>query len=415
MFNLIDKSKGYLFASNDLRAMIENQRAALRQEVEQMDANRLLNTAPADLSQYLVEKYSLTAPVLRRDDWSADEHETQIDVRNDPYRGVMDRSRPCLIPGQRVIVEVPFDGEAVLFYAQPSSFSSMLPRAEIQGNSIFMKFDLAHDGPQRDVKQEADKILNDIEQYLTWVRSDVNGFMQGLAGEADRAIASRRERILANQGRASSLGIPLKNRADAPNTYVLPEVRRKVVPTLPAATSSAYLPEPVLDMETYEHILSVLQNMTHVMERSPSSFKAMREEDLRQHFLVQLNGQFEGAATGETFNVNGKTDILLRHNDKNVFIGECKFWKGPKVYRETIDQLLGYTAWRDTKTAILVFNRGTAMSTVLAGIDTETVAHGKFKRKVEWKHESGFRYVLHHPGDVNREFTLTVLVFDVPG
>lgn len=415
MFNLIDKSKGYLFASNDLRAMIENQRAALRQEVEQMDANRLLNTAPADLSKYLVEKYSLTAPVLRRDDWSADEHETQIDVRNDQNRWITDRSRPCLIPGQRVTVEVPFDGEAVLFYAQPSSFSSMLPRAEIQGNSIFMKFDLAHDGPQRDVKQEADKILNDIEQYLTWVRSDVNGFMQGLAGEADRAIASRRERILANQGRASSLGIPLKNRADAPKTFVLPDVKRKVVPILPPATSSAYAPEPVLDMETYEHILTVVQNMAHVMERSPSAFKTMGEEDLRQHFLVQLNGQFEGAATGETFNVKGKTDILLRANDRNVFIGECKYWKGPKVYRETIDQLLGYTAWRDTKTAILIFNRGTAMSTVLAGVEAETSGHGNFKRKIDWKHESGCRYVLHHPNDANREFLLTVLVFDVPG
>ncbi len=57
MFNLIDKSKGYLFASNDLRAMIENQRATLRQEVEQMDANRLLNTAPADLSKYASFKF----------------------------------------------------------------------------------------------------------------------------------------------------------------------------------------------------------------------------------------------------------------------------------------------------------------------------------------------------------------------
>lgn len=415
MFNLIDKSKGYLFASNDLRAMIENQRATLRQEVEQMDANRLLNTAPADLSKYLVEKYSLTAPVLRRDDWSADERETQIDVRYDPNRWITDQSRPCLIPGQRVTVEVPFDGEAVLFYAQPSSFSSMLPRAEIQGNSVFMKFDLAHDGPQRDVKQEADNILNDIEQHLTWVRNDVNGFMQGLAGEADRAIASRRERILANQGRAASLGIPLKNRADAPKTYVIPEVKRKVVPTLPAATTSAYAPEPMLDMETYEHILTVVQNMAHVMERSPSAFKTMGEEDLRQHFLVQLNGQFEGAATGETFNVNGKTDILLRANGRNVFIAECKYWKGSKVYRETIDQLLGYTAWRDTKTSILVFNRGTTMSTVLAGVDAQTLAHGNYKRKVDWKHESGFRYVLHHPGDANREFMLTVLVFDVPG
>jgi hypothetical protein len=310
---------------------------------------------------------------------------------------------------------VPFEGEAALLYAQASTISTGKPRAEIRENSIFLKFDIAHDAPQRDIKQEAERILNDIDQHLGWIRADVSGFMQGLAGEAERAIASRRERILANQGRAASLGIPLKNRTDAPQTYALPQVRKKVVPTLPPATSSAYVPEPVLDMDTYDHILTVLQNMTHVMERSPSAFKAMGEEDLRQHFLVQLNGQFEGAATGETFNVNGKTDILLRHNDKNVFIGECKFWKGPKVYRETIDQLLGYTAWRDTKTAILVFNRGTTMSTVLSGIDTETAAHVNFKRKVEWKHESGFRYVLHHPGDANREFTLTVLVFDVPG
>jgi hypothetical protein len=32
-----------------------------------------------------------------------------------------------------------------------------------------------------------------------------------------------------------------------------------------------------------------------VMERSPSAFASMGEEDIRQHFLVQLNGQFEGA------------------------------------------------------------------------------------------------------------------------
>jgi len=131
--------------------------------------------------------------------------------------------------------------------------------------------------------------------------------------------------------------------------------------------------------------------------------------------VVQLNGQFEGAATGETFNVSGKTDILLRANGRNVFIAECKFWKGPKHYREAIDQLLGYTAWRDTKTAILVFNRGTVMSTVLQGVAAETSAHKNFKRKLDWKHESGFRYIFHHMGDPNREFILTVLVFDVPG
>ena len=43
----------------------------------------------------------------------------------------------------------------------------------------------------------------------------------------------------------------------------------------------------------------------------------------------------EGQATGETFNAAGKTDILLRIDGKNVFIGECKFWKGPKAFRNS--------------------------------------------------------------------------------
>jgi hypothetical protein len=52
--------------------------------------------------------------------------------------------------------------------------------------------------------------------------------------------------------------------------------------------------------------------MTHVMEQSPHAFVKMGEEDLRTHFLVQLNGVYEGQATGETFNFEGKTDILIR-------------------------------------------------------------------------------------------------------
>ena len=38
----------------------------------------------------------------------------------------------------------------------------------------------------------------------------------------------------------------------------------------------------------------------------------------------------------------GQTDILLREGERNVFIVECKFWKGPKAFGETIDQLLSY-------------------------------------------------------------------------
>jgi hypothetical protein len=140
----------------------------------------------------------------------------------------------------------------------------------------------------------------------------------------------------------------------------------------------------------------------------------MNEEALRQHFLVQLNGQFEGKATGETFNMSGKTDILLREGDRNVFVAECKYWKGPKGFGLALDQLMSYASWRDGKVAVLMFNRGVDTSTVLTGIDQVAKAHSNFKRVVSWPHESGFRYIFHSNGDTNREMVLTVLVFHVP-
>lgn len=414
MFKLVDRSKGYLFASIDLRQIIESTHSALRSEIEEIEANRFLNTAPADLARYLVEKYQIHPPELRRDEWVADESEIQVDVRHEPRYWIDDRSRPVLVPGQRITIEVPVSGNVDLLYARASTVSPSPPRAQIQDSKLILTFDIAHDHGEIDVKQQAERTLAEVEQHIGWIRADLASYNAGLNAAAESAIAARRERLLVNQGRVASLGIPMKRREGAPQTYALPEVRRRVFPPLPPASSMPFTPEPALDMATYEHILSVIQNMTHVMERSPSAFRAMGEEDIRQHFLVQLNGQFEGAATGETFNVNGKTDILLRANDRNVFVAECKFWKGPKHYGETITQLLSYTGWRDTKTAILVFNRDTALSTVLSGIDAETKKHPQFKQQVNWPHETGFRYVLHYPSDANREVITTVLAFDVP-
>lgn len=414
MFRLVGKDSGYLFASRDLREIMDMRMNAMQQEVAQIEANQLLNTSVSDLKDYLVKKYNLATPELRRDAWTMEENEAQVDVRHDQNRMIQDRGRPTYVAGQSIAVEIPFEGEAELMYAHATTYTGSPPRARIAGQSIYLEFQVAND-QQRDIRQEIETILKEIDVHLNWVRNDTAIFNQDLVYQAALAVDGRRIRLLENQGRVAALGISLKRRTDEQLTFAAPEVRRKVLPTLPVATSVAYAAEPVLDVENYEHILSVLQNMSLVIERSPSAFATMGEEDIRQHFLVQLNGQFEGAATGETFNKGGKTDILMRSGEKNIFIAECKFWKGPKHFDETIDQLLRYTAWRDTKTAILIFNRGTDTSTVLKRVDVRALAHRNFKRKSSWQHESGFRYVYHHDGDLNREFLLTVLVFDVPG
>jgi hypothetical protein len=92
-----------------------------------------------------------------------------------------------------------------------------------------------------------------------------------------------------------------------------------------------------------------------VFERLPSTYAGKDEESLRDHLILQLEPRFEYSSTGETFNKSGKTDILVRHQKSNIFVAECKFWGGAKKHFETIDQMLSYLTWRDSKTAIVYF------------------------------------------------------------
>lgn len=275
-------------------------------------------------------------------------------------------------------------------------------------------YDRTHEDPS-EIRSEFARDMANIKEYLDSIASDVTGFNSTLRETASRLIDGRREKLLEDRGLVESMGFPLKSRSGVPKTYAAPQVRRRIAPGPPPAQEEPYKPEPALSVDDYEHILSIISNMVMVMERSPQAFKGMGEEDLRQHFLVQLNGHYEGQATAETFNFEGKTDILVRADSRNIFIAECKFWSGPVSLRSALDQLLGYAAWRDTKTALLLFNRDRTMSTVLNAIPDTVGAHPRYKGDRAYESETGFRYVFGHRDDPNRDLTLTVLVFDVPG
>lgn len=405
--------RNYLFSEYDMHSLLEGQRKSVREEVASMEGNRLLNTSVDDLCEYFVEKYQLHPPVLLADQAVADQKETQIDVSNDFNRFISDPSRPFYVPGTEVILEVPFQGEAVFFKVRPSTFTTMLPVAAIRDNTLLLSV-FGTDLTPEETKSQLDQELHKIKEYLGWIANDVQPFNDELGALARQAIDSRRQKLLANQSLVASLGFALKRRDGAPNTYAAPEVRRKAFPALPQASTAPFAPEPALEMENYEHILKVVSSMVQVMERSPKAFRDMKEEDIRNHFLVQLNGQYEGNATGETFNHSGKTDILIRVQDRNIFIAECKFWGGSKTLLEAIDQILDYTNWRDTKTAIMLFNRNKDFSRILGAIPETVKSHPKCKRQRKYASETGFRFTLGHRDDENRELLLTILAFDVP-
>ena len=403
----------YLFTGSDWHAVDRHQRQQMIAEIEKVDADRLLNTSADDLANYFAEKFKINVPVLDVPNLVVDQREKQIDVSRDSMRMIMDRSRPFYITGIEIEVEIPFSGEAEAFKIQPNLYTLSPPRAAVRGTNLvfsIMGTNLDSDG----VRTQIDRTVSEIESYLTNLRGNLAGLNSQLLAEARSAIEARRANFLASRNLVASLGFKMKERNDASKTFVAPEVRRRISPVMPVASSAPYKPEPALAYTDYEHILVVMHNMTQVMELSPTAFHDVDEEALRSHFLVQLNGHYQGQATGETFNYEGKTDILIRSEGKNIFIAECKFWSGPKKLTETIDQLLGYSSWRDTKVAIVVFNRNRDFSKVLDSIPETMRAHTNYKRDIQGSTETIFRYQFANRDDKNRELLLTVLAFDVP-
>ena len=111
-----------------------------------------------------------------------------------------------------------------------------------------------------------------------------------------------------------------------------------------------------LDKNNYSAIISTIRNHLTATESNPRAIQVLKNEELiRDTILWALNANYF-VAKGETFRNKGKTDILISFNDKSVFVAECKIWKGKQYLEDGIDQMLGYTTWRDSKMAIIIFN-----------------------------------------------------------
>lgn len=111
------------------------------------------------------------------------------------------------------------------------------------------------------------------------------------------------------------------------------------------------------------------------LERTPGTAAKLDEEELRDLLLGNLNTYWRGGAGGELFNGSGKTDILIRHGDRNAFIAECKVWRGPKGVADALDQLLGYLVWRDSKAALVMFIKTADPAATIGKLYTAVEAH----------------------------------------
>jgi hypothetical protein len=396
-----------LFWTHDGFAVKQSQIQAAVAAVDQTTEDRLLNTDPDALTQYFVSQFSVEVPKLDHENISAAEHERQVEVWNH-FEG-----RAVLVSGVAFDFEIPFSGDPKIFSIRPNTYDTAPPHADIVGNTV--RFSVSGRELTADaVKNALHETTKSIEKYLSWHEAFWNDLGANVSREVRSRINERRERLMKQKGVAAglaSIGVKLREKPTDPRTYVPAAVKQKLTPQMPPMRAAAK-PEPTLDSDQYATILGLLRDAGRSIEQSSSRARELNEEALRDMFLVPLNSHY-GAATGEAFNFNGKTDIVIRHEGKNLFVAECKFWTGDKQFMEAIDQLLGYLTWRDTKTVLIVFSRNTGFSAVVQKLEKLPATHVSFVAGPTKLDESSFQFTFKLPRDSDRKIKLTVMGFDL--
>jgi hypothetical protein len=371
---------GELFSQQDFFNAAQSRKSALIKEIQNLDLATVLTAQIDELARKFEAKYSMNPPRLKIDEKYLPDPPREIS-QNEEEMGWDDKHVNVIRKYIQFTVCVPFEGDGNLFSICPTLFERSISRqmdASVYGNEIHLSYKESANGIQKDLNALYEADVKRIATNLQNLTADVKGYNSELPALIQQQLFERKQIAEKNQSLIQAFKIPIMRRDDIPKTYVIPEIQRK--PSIIEDTKvKTFSPEPALEIREYEFILTIIKDMALAMERSPKTFIKLSEEEIRDFFIILLNGHYKGSATGETFNGNGKTDILIRYKNANAFISECKFWDGHKKMVETIDQLLSYVTWRDTKTSIILFNKSPDLLSVITKADDAIKHHKNFK------------------------------------
>jgi hypothetical protein len=409
-----------IFAQKRLSDYLEQRKSSVINSIQNEDENYLLNVNEDD---YVTYKLSLAyvEPLEIYDD-KVEVSSTERDI---PLETMYQNSstfafmphvlRKSSYKKPVLKFHVPFSGSVELIKCTPNN--QLVWSMEIELHDQEFCFEIINfDDNTESIQQQKDENLKKIMKQLQNINSEVKQYNIRLESEIKQVFNTRKKRILANSGVLASLGIPIKKANNVSSTFAIPtpQIRKKIVVSKPTVKDIVFKPEPTIDEKIYYEILKSIHDVGKQFERLPSLYANKQEEPLRDHLLMMLEPNFEGSATGETFNKKGDADILLRYEGKNVFIAECKFWDGKVSFLKAISQLLGYLTWRDSKVAVIMFVDNQDFTSVLETAKKSIGEHPNYLDYVGETDETWFNYIFHLNDDRNRKIYLAVMFYHLP-
>jgi hypothetical protein len=405
----------YLFNGGMIRDTFAAREEAMRAVIENEAEEAVLHVDVDEWAAALAHHYAMECPKLTGVVSQSKPRETTIDVTGDHMRDwgfYPERARRYRAHAVDIYWE--FAGDRQVLRLNPQRLHvSTPPAADVRGDELVQEVKWPHDKPAP-VDQEACRFRERVANFLESAEKLIDEYNDNLESTARNAIEGRLARLRPRDEDLAKSKIPVRA-DDARRTYIPDVLRRRPSPRLPSTRADQKpLPlEPELPTDVFEHILRVLRDALHAMEQSAPSYRDVGEEARRDHLLTVLRSHYDGA-TAETINKGGRTDLLIRHEGRNVFIGECKFWNGPAGFNAAIDQLFGYAAWRDTKLALLIFVGTKGMGDAIEKGRQVLEAHAQFIRLRPSGEEEELRATMRSPNEDARTGDRNVFFVHTP-
>lgn len=396
-----------LFNSSSLSRFLDHKIGAVRAEISKLDADGFNSNSVEQIVEHMFSKYSISQINLDLEgaDKSVNESNTEVCDLDLTARS---------IPSHLLTISIPIEGDIELLRLKPSTWSAELPSGEICGGNLVVYVNTpSHGRTHEEISAEAQKELDEkitlINKWVSWANNDLRGYQGGLQSKVRTAVIEREEELKKIDKVRSALKVSVK---PSKNASPLNRVSIKPHPLTPLSQKTDE-PGAYVDDTGYQLILEVIRSMVAAME-STGMAKGLRETSMRDILLVGLNASLVLApAVGEQFRKSGKTDIAIMFKNKAAFVAECKLWSGPACLIGGLNQLFSYLTWRDSRTALILFNnRNADFSLIQKKVEPTLRSHPNFIKSNsaaggEWE------FVFNKPDDRGRPITVHVFLVDI--
>jgi hypothetical protein len=356
-----------LFAKGDTSATFRAHTDKLIGIINGFSDEKILGADFDEWTNYYLHEYSIQPITLFLDSVTQTLTETKVEKHNPLHRTDPYEAKTFHIDGFKITFTIPFDGDDGLLYLRPSRYYMTTFSVDriVRGDdsslgSIIFSLEYTKqelegmETPEFIASQFSQKFKKYIEN-IDAINNEVEQLNKSLPEVIKNALASRKKKADDYISMSEKLSIPLKINPNDPSITPIP-LKKAPVKKAEAPKTRPRENDYTISLDNYDNIRKIVYTAGSSMEKAVSTYAKLNEEELRDIILSHLNSHYDNT-TGETFNKVGKTDILIPFENKAAYIAECKIWHGEKYLQSAMEQLMGYTTWRDVRTSIIIFNK----------------------------------------------------------